>query len=72
MARQKQIVIVIDESGNVNSEVVCGDGGETCLSDIDALLGDSVRTTETRRKPEFYQRTRTGSKVRQTTGGRKR
>lgn len=60
MASREEIVIVIDETGKLSSDVVCGPGGDACLETLDELLGGLGKKKAEAKKPEFYRQQQVG------------
>lgn len=53
MAKEKKIVIDINDKGEINAETF-GMQGTECLSELDKLLKDLALESSTTKKEEFY------------------
>lgn len=50
----EEIIIEIDENGDLSADVAQGPGGAQCEKELDKLLSGLGKTTKNKRKPEFF------------------
>jgi hypothetical protein len=68
--KKTELEVVIDSDGNITATVICGEGGASCLGELDKLMkGVGVTTKESKNK-DFYKRQKLGNRL--AVGGRKK